>query len=78
MSQVVFRCKQADEQRRKRDDTAEVYASFASEKVKKMPAVKNGFKIEIQCADIVIVEMQPYYFAFQLSVWNCFSAFCLI
>ena len=25
----------------------EVYASFASEKVKKMPAVKNGFKIEI-------------------------------
>ena len=41
------RSKQADEQRRKRDDTAEVYASFASEKVKKMPAVKNGFKIEI-------------------------------
>ena len=29
-----------------------------------MPAVKNGFKIEIQCADIVIVEIQPYYFAF--------------
>ena len=25
----------------------EVHASFASEKVKKMPAVKNGFKIEI-------------------------------
>lgn len=46
-AQVVLRCKQADEQRRKRDDTAEVYASFASEKVKKMPAVKNGFKIEI-------------------------------
>ena len=46
--------------------------------MKKMPAVKNGFKIEIQCADIVIVEMQPYYFAFQFSVWNCFSAFCLI
>ena len=44
---IVLRCKQADEQRRKRDDTAEVYASFASEKVKKMPAVKNGFKIEI-------------------------------
>ena len=46
----------------------EVHASFASEKVKKMPAVKNGFKIEIQCADIVIVEMQPYYFAFCLEL----------
>lgn len=56
----------------------EVYASFASEKVKKMPAVKNGFKIEIfnvptswswRCSPITLLFIFLFGIAFQPSAW---------
>ena len=56
----------------------EVYASFASEKVKKMPAVKNGFKIEIfnvptswswRCSPITLLFSFLFGIAFQPSAW---------
>lgn len=56
----------------------EVHASFASEKVKKMPAVKNGFKIEIfnvptswswRCSPITLLFSFLFGIAFQPSAW---------
>lgn len=56
----------------------EVHASFASEKVKKMPAVKNGFKIEIfnvptswswRCSPITLLFSFLFGIAFQPSTW---------